>query len=165
MKGFWRVWNSAVILHPQAQMAELVDASDSKSGTRKGVQVRFLFWAQTPFQRSWKGVFLCERRKLAFGSERRKTPTHDEGMGGRLGKPLVEVSRNTVCIPVLCERRKLAFGSERRKTPTHDEGMGRRLGKSLVEVSRNTVCIPVLGTNSHPINLEGSFLNSVRDWN
>ncbi len=26
-------------------MAELVDASDSKSGTRKGVQVRFLFWA------------------------------------------------------------------------------------------------------------------------
>jgi hypothetical protein len=29
-----------------AQMAELVDASDSKSGTRKGVQVRFLFWAQ-----------------------------------------------------------------------------------------------------------------------
>jgi hypothetical protein len=26
-------------------MAELVDASDSKSGTRKGVQVRFLFRA------------------------------------------------------------------------------------------------------------------------
>lgn len=30
-------------------MAELVDASDSKSGVRKDVQVRFLFWAQ------WKG--------------------------------------------------------------------------------------------------------------
>lgn len=30
-----------------AQMAELVDASDSKSGVRKDVQVRFLFWAQT----------------------------------------------------------------------------------------------------------------------
>jgi hypothetical protein len=29
-----------------AQMAELVDASDSKSGFRKKVQVRFLFWAQ-----------------------------------------------------------------------------------------------------------------------
>lgn len=29
----------------QAQMAELVDASDSKSGVRKDVQVRFLFWA------------------------------------------------------------------------------------------------------------------------
>jgi hypothetical protein len=28
-----------------AQMAELVDALDSKSGSRKGVQVRFLFWA------------------------------------------------------------------------------------------------------------------------
>jgi hypothetical protein len=27
-------------------MAELVDASDSKSGVRKDVQVRFLFWAR-----------------------------------------------------------------------------------------------------------------------
>ena len=31
-----------------AQMAELVDAADSKSAVRKDVQVRFLFWAQTP---------------------------------------------------------------------------------------------------------------------
>lgn len=31
-----------------AQMAELVDALDSKSGFRKGVQVRFLFWAHSP---------------------------------------------------------------------------------------------------------------------
>ncbi len=30
-------------------MAELVDALDSKSGYRKVVQVRFLFWAQKPF--------------------------------------------------------------------------------------------------------------------
>ena len=29
-----------------AQMAELVDALDSKSCFRKGVQVRFLFWAR-----------------------------------------------------------------------------------------------------------------------
>jgi hypothetical protein len=29
-------------------MAELVDASDSKSGVRKDVQVRFLFWALKP---------------------------------------------------------------------------------------------------------------------
>ena len=29
-------------------MAELVDASDSKSGFRKKVQVRFLFWALKP---------------------------------------------------------------------------------------------------------------------
>lgn len=34
-------------LHSLAQMAELVDALDSKSGYRKVVQVRFLFWAQT----------------------------------------------------------------------------------------------------------------------
>ena len=31
-------------------MAELVDALDSKSGFRKGVQVRFLFWAQEELQ-------------------------------------------------------------------------------------------------------------------
>ena len=30
----------------RAQMAELVDALDSKSGYRKVVQVRFLFWAR-----------------------------------------------------------------------------------------------------------------------
>ncbi len=30
----------------EAQMAELVDASDSKSGIGNNVQVRFLFWAQ-----------------------------------------------------------------------------------------------------------------------
>ena len=38
--------SKSVILRPIAQMAELVDASDSKSGVRKDVQVRFLFWAQ-----------------------------------------------------------------------------------------------------------------------
>jgi hypothetical protein len=38
-----------------AQMAELVDASDSKSGTRKGVQVRFLFWAPNHETRSDSG--------------------------------------------------------------------------------------------------------------
>ncbi len=36
-------------------MAELVDALDSKSGFRKGVQVRFLFWALSPL---FSGVFL-----------------------------------------------------------------------------------------------------------
>ena len=35
------IWNDA-------QMAELVDASDSKSGIGNNVQVRFLFWAQRP---------------------------------------------------------------------------------------------------------------------
>jgi hypothetical protein len=37
-------------------MAELVDATDSKSVVRKDVQVRFLFWAQNHF---FKVVFLC----------------------------------------------------------------------------------------------------------
>ena len=36
----------ALVITTIAQMAELVDASDSKSGFRKEVQVRFLFWAQ-----------------------------------------------------------------------------------------------------------------------
>lgn len=33
------------MLNAHAQMAELVDAADSKSAVRKDVQVRFLFWA------------------------------------------------------------------------------------------------------------------------
>ena len=37
-------------------MAELVDALDSKSGYRKVVQVRFLFWAQSTL--IWV-LFLC----------------------------------------------------------------------------------------------------------
>jgi hypothetical protein len=37
-------------------MAELVDASDSKSGSRKGVQVRFLFWA--PKRKGFKSLDL-----------------------------------------------------------------------------------------------------------
>ena len=51
---FWTRWPKSVILRPDfidheidgvARMAELVDASDSKSGYRKVVQVRFLFRA------------------------------------------------------------------------------------------------------------------------
>ena len=36
-----------------AQMAELVDATDSKSVVRKDVQVRFLFWALTDKRQSF----------------------------------------------------------------------------------------------------------------
>jgi hypothetical protein len=47
--GPW-VWTdnaySVILLPFNAQMAELVDASDSKSGSGNRVQVRFLFWAQ-----------------------------------------------------------------------------------------------------------------------
>ncbi len=43
-----------------AQMAELVDALDSKSCFGNGVQVRFLFWAQNP-PIGYKGC-----RKAAF---------------------------------------------------------------------------------------------------
>ena len=38
-------------------MAELVDASDSKSGFRKKVQVRFLFWAQEKARNLVAGFF------------------------------------------------------------------------------------------------------------
>ena len=39
-----------------AQMAELVDAPDSKSGFRKEVQVRFLFWARFHLHSSKPGI-------------------------------------------------------------------------------------------------------------
>lgn len=38
-------------------MAKLVDALCSGRSARKGVLVRIQFWAQTPFQQNWKGVF------------------------------------------------------------------------------------------------------------
>jgi hypothetical protein len=41
-----------------ARMAELVDASDSKSGYRKVVQVRFLFRAQRSFKTTLKMAVL-----------------------------------------------------------------------------------------------------------
>lgn len=40
----------------EAQMAELVDASDSKSGIGNNVQVRFLFWAQSLPNQTGKAV-------------------------------------------------------------------------------------------------------------
>ena len=51
-----------VILRPQinAQMAELVDASDSKSDVRKDVQVRFLFWAHKGLLQDRAESFLQE---------------------------------------------------------------------------------------------------------
>ena len=40
-------------------MAELVDASDSKSGIGNNVQVRLLFWARHKHPAEWRGfVFL-----------------------------------------------------------------------------------------------------------
>ena len=42
-----------------AQMAELVDALDSKSGYRKVVQVRFLFWAHK-FIPQYCGIFFAQ---------------------------------------------------------------------------------------------------------
>jgi hypothetical protein len=44
-----------VLLILNAQMAELVDAPDSKSGIGNNVQVRFLFWALHP---SLEGFFM-----------------------------------------------------------------------------------------------------------
>ena len=43
----------------KAQMAELVDALDSKSGYRKVVQVRFLFWAlRNPVKNLFTGFYI-----------------------------------------------------------------------------------------------------------
>ena len=42
----WQEWLNIAAQFENAQMAELVDAADSKSAVRKDVQVRFLFWAQ-----------------------------------------------------------------------------------------------------------------------
>jgi hypothetical protein len=44
--GMWNCQVKSLLLQSTAQMAELVDALDSKSGFGNGVQVRFLFWAQ-----------------------------------------------------------------------------------------------------------------------
>jgi hypothetical protein len=49
----------------KAQMAELVDASDSKSGVRKDVQVRFLFWAQKSLESVYfQGFLICGVSKM-----------------------------------------------------------------------------------------------------
>lgn len=58
-----------VILQPDfnAQMAELVDASDSKSGIGNNVQVRFLFWAQNHL---FQVVFLCRKVLSCKGFQR-----------------------------------------------------------------------------------------------
>jgi hypothetical protein len=53
-------------------MAELVDASDSKSGFRKKVQVRFLFWAlriQTVTRVAFTAAFLLFKICQQFASE------------------------------------------------------------------------------------------------
>jgi hypothetical protein len=65
---------NSVILRPAfpggfARMAELVDASDSKSGYRKVVQVRFLFRAQNHETRSLAAGF-------AFGADLLWTTKH-----------------------------------------------------------------------------------------
>lgn len=46
-------------LKENAQMAELVDALDSKSCFRKGVQVRFLFWAPQRLVSNWLTSLFC----------------------------------------------------------------------------------------------------------
>jgi hypothetical protein len=58
-------------------MAELVDALDSKSGYRKVVQVRFLFWA-LGFQlimkgRNYAAFFICKQFAYKFPARVRKS--------------------------------------------------------------------------------------------
>ena len=68
----------------EAQMAELVDASDSKSGIGNNVQVRFLFWAQRPLSKA-EGAFAINQirnllRRLA-SNPNNFSKGHHPGMG------------------------------------------------------------------------------------
>jgi hypothetical protein len=48
-------------------MAELVDASDSKSGIGNNVQVRFLFWARNPaFVGFFNAVLMADGAAMAI---------------------------------------------------------------------------------------------------
>lgn len=67
-----------VILQPDfnAQMAELVDASDSKSGIGNNVQVRFLFWALQSFVSFYKAFFVLKGQPpLPFDQSLNKSVT------------------------------------------------------------------------------------------
>jgi hypothetical protein len=68
-------------------MAELVDALDSKSGYRKVVQVRFLFWAQRPGTQV--SVFFFARNRRKFICERLSAEKNSDAFGGErsLGTP------------------------------------------------------------------------------
>ena len=80
-------------------MAELVDALDSKSGYRKVVQVRFLFWAQ----RQEKVLhivrdFFMAATEACFGERTEKSPACEASKDFFLssGKPPIGSRRNEV---------------------------------------------------------------------
>ena len=54
-------------------MAELVDALDSKSGYRKVVQVRFLFWAQAKVPHKVRDFFMAAT-EACFRERTEKNP-------------------------------------------------------------------------------------------
>ena len=68
-------------------MAELVDALDSKSGYRKVVQVRFLFWAQAKSPAHSAGFFFGHDRSLLQGVDREKSQTCEASGTFCLGTP------------------------------------------------------------------------------
>ena len=68
-------------------MAELVDALDSKSGYRKVVQVRFLFWAQAKSPAHGAGFFYGHDRSLLQGVDREKSQTCEASGTFCLGTP------------------------------------------------------------------------------
>ena len=65
-------------------MAELVDALDSKSGYRKVVQVRFLFWA-LDYQVVRK-VTVCDLSKFANNLQTNQKPTYLLILANFIGK-------------------------------------------------------------------------------
>ena len=78
-------------------MAELVDALDSKSSVRKDVQVRFLFWAQTPRHASVGAFLIYGDSSLLEKANKYKRPAIPQrGIVEALGTPLVEVKEDVL---------------------------------------------------------------------
>ncbi len=90
-------------------MAELVDALDSKSGYRKVVQVRFLFWAQAKSPAHGAGFFYGHDRSLLQGVDREKSQTCEASGTFCLGTPPLRKSaqRSGADNPVLGNPYKL----------------------------------------------------------
>lgn len=77
-------------------MAELVDALDSKSGYRKVVQVRFLFWAQAKVPHKVRDFFMGAT-EACFRERTEKNPRLAKQVGLLLGyAPLLGSRRNAV---------------------------------------------------------------------
>jgi hypothetical protein len=83
-----------------AQMAELVDAPASGAGTRKGVEVRVLFWAPISFQNKAlpciESIIKSPVRRaflLPFSRIARNLPVHAQPSSPRVRQPAITPSK------------------------------------------------------------------------